>query len=71
MRNQLRLAWAKIKTLSKITIAKRAGGMTQVIEHLPSKCKALSSKPQYCFLPQKTGSILANKAIFHMFYIIP
>jgi hypothetical protein len=27
----------------KITKIKRADGMTQVIEHLPSKCKALSS----------------------------
>jgi hypothetical protein len=23
-----------------------AGGVPQVVEHLPSKCKALSSKPQ-------------------------
>jgi hypothetical protein len=29
----------------KITKAKRDGGMTQVVEHLPSKCKALSSTP--------------------------
>jgi hypothetical protein len=30
---------------SKITKAKRAGGMAQVVEHLHSKCKALSSNP--------------------------
>jgi hypothetical protein len=28
-----------------MTIAKRAGGMAQLAEHLPSKIKALSSKP--------------------------
>jgi hypothetical protein len=28
-----------------MTKAKRAGGMAQVIEHLPSKLKALSSNP--------------------------
>jgi hypothetical protein len=31
----------------KMTGAKSARGMVQVVEHLPSKCKALSSKPQY------------------------
>jgi hypothetical protein len=30
---------------SKITRAKRAGGMTQAIEHLARKCEALSSNP--------------------------
>jgi hypothetical protein len=29
--------------ISKITRAKRADGMTKVVEHLPSKCKALNS----------------------------
>jgi hypothetical protein len=29
----------------KITIAKRAEDMIQALEHLPSKCKAMSSKP--------------------------
>jgi hypothetical protein len=39
-----RLASAKSKTLSpKITRAKRAGGMAQAVEHLSSKCQALSS----------------------------
>jgi hypothetical protein len=28
--------------------AKRTGGIAQVVEHLPSNCKALSSTPQYC-----------------------
>jgi hypothetical protein len=29
--------------ISKITKEKRAGGMTEVVEHLSSKCKILSS----------------------------
>jgi hypothetical protein len=32
--------------ISKITRAKRAGGVAQVVEPLPSKCKALSSNPK-------------------------
>jgi hypothetical protein len=31
--------------ISKTTRAKRAGGMPQAVEHLSSKCKALSSNP--------------------------
>jgi hypothetical protein len=31
--------------ISKITRAKKAGGVAQAVEHLPSKCKTLSSKP--------------------------
>jgi hypothetical protein len=31
--------------ISKITNAKRAGGVAQVVELLPSKCKALNSSP--------------------------
>jgi hypothetical protein len=31
--------------ISKITRAKRSGGMAQVVEHLPSKCETLSSNP--------------------------
>jgi hypothetical protein len=31
--------------ISKITKGKRAGGITQVIECMPSKCKALNSNP--------------------------
>jgi hypothetical protein len=39
-----RPAWAKSKTsISKITRAKRAGGMSQEVAALSSKCKALSS----------------------------
>jgi hypothetical protein len=42
-----RPAWAKSKTLfSKRTRVKRAGGMAQGIEHLPSEYKALSSNPK-------------------------
>jgi hypothetical protein len=32
--------------ISKITRGKRAGGMTQAVEYLPSKYKALSSNPK-------------------------
>jgi hypothetical protein len=32
--------------VSKI-IGKRVGGVAWVVDHLPNKCKALSSKPQY------------------------
>jgi hypothetical protein len=36
-----------LKTLSrKILSQKRAGAVAQVVEHLPSKCEALSSKHQ-------------------------
>jgi hypothetical protein len=31
--------------IQKTTKAKGAGNVTQVVEHLPSKCKVLSSKP--------------------------
>jgi hypothetical protein len=34
----------KQDSISKITKAKRAGDVAQVVEHLPSKGKALSSK---------------------------
>jgi hypothetical protein len=40
---QARLAWAKRTLISKITKAKRTGGMAQAIECLPSKYEALSS----------------------------
>jgi hypothetical protein len=36
-----RLACSKSKTISQITRAERAGGMAQVVEHLPSKLEAL------------------------------
>jgi hypothetical protein len=42
-RFHFRPAWAKI--ISKITRAKRTGGMVQVVENLPTKCKALSPYP--------------------------
>jgi hypothetical protein len=38
----------KARPIQKITKAKRAGGMAQVAECLPSKYKALSSYLQYC-----------------------
>jgi hypothetical protein len=31
--------------ISKVTKSKKAGGIAQVVEYLPSKCKALNSKP--------------------------
>jgi hypothetical protein len=40
-------------TLSKITRAQRAGGEAQTVEHLPRKCKALSSSPPIIPAPQK------------------
>jgi hypothetical protein len=42
---QSRLAWVNSQTVPKITKAKRDKGFTQVVEHLPSKLKALSSSP--------------------------
>jgi hypothetical protein len=39
--------------VSKITRAKRARGVAQTVEDLPSKCKALKFKPQYTPLPKK------------------
>jgi hypothetical protein len=39
-----RLAWAKKQdTISKMTRAKRAGVVAQVVEHLPCKHKAMNS----------------------------
>jgi hypothetical protein len=35
----------KVNPVSKITEAKRAGNMAQMVELLPSKCEAQSSKP--------------------------
>jgi hypothetical protein len=36
-RSWSRSAWSKSETPSKITRAKRAGGMAQAVKHLPSK----------------------------------
>jgi hypothetical protein len=36
--------------ITKITRAKKAGGVAKVVEHLPPKCKALSPHP---VLPKK------------------
>jgi hypothetical protein len=50
----------KQEDISKIAKEKRAGGMVQVTEHLPSKYKNPEFKPQYCQpLPQpKTKKLL-------------
>jgi hypothetical protein len=46
--SQSRPAWVKKQDhTSKITRAKRAGGMVQAAEHLHSKCEILNFKPQY------------------------
>jgi hypothetical protein len=45
-----RRAWAKKQRdyIGKIMNTEKAGGMTNVADHLPNKCKALSSISQYC-----------------------
>jgi hypothetical protein len=62
-----RMTWEK-KQDSKATRAKRAGGMTQVVESLSHKCKALSSNPSTTKNPknqtatgEKKFSILSQK----------
>jgi hypothetical protein len=45
----------KCKTLFEKKKAKRASGVAQVVENLPSKCKALSSNPSSA--KRKVGSI--------------
>jgi hypothetical protein len=35
--------WPRQKSISKLTTGKTAGGRVQVVQHLPSKYKALSS----------------------------
>jgi hypothetical protein len=43
-----RSAWAKKRDpISKLTRAKRAGIMAQVVQYLPGKCEVLNSNPQY------------------------
>jgi hypothetical protein len=52
----------KQEDISKITKEKRAGGMAQVTEHLPSKCKNAEFKTQYCQpLPQPKNKKLLHK----------
>jgi hypothetical protein len=41
--------------------AKRAGGMAQVIQHLPSKCEALCSIPSTTKILNKKKSLKTNK----------
>jgi hypothetical protein len=52
-----RLPWAKSERnlISKITRAKGARDMTQVLEHLPNKCEVLSSTP-FFFVKKKVPS---------------
>jgi hypothetical protein len=35
----------ELRSFSKLTKAKRTEDMAHIVEHLPSKCKALSSTP--------------------------
>jgi hypothetical protein len=37
----------KQDSIPKIPITKKAGRVAQVVEHLPSRCEALSSNPPY------------------------
>jgi hypothetical protein len=54
---QFRAAWVKSETpVSKITSAKRAGNMAQVVELLPHKHKALNSNPS-------NGTTKKNKTV--------
>jgi hypothetical protein len=39
--------------ISKITKEKRVGGAVQVVENLPSKCKAPQFKSQCCLLKKE------------------
>jgi hypothetical protein len=43
----------KQDTISKITRAKRTGGLSQMVEHLVGKCKVLSLNPSIAKKPQK------------------
>jgi hypothetical protein len=53
-------SWAKaMKTIQKITKAKRARGMTQVVEHL-LMCKALSLNPSTNHSGKKFGGYLKS-----------
>jgi hypothetical protein len=44
----------KLDPISKITRKKRAGGMVQIVEHMPNKHKSPEFKPQYCKQTKKT-----------------
>jgi hypothetical protein len=46
----------KQEPISEITKAKRAGGVIQMVEHLPSKCRALHSTPR----PEKQNEFQHN-----------
>jgi hypothetical protein len=52
----------KSDPISKISRAKRVG-MAQAVEHLPSKCKALESKPQYHQRKKKSNEREREKKI--------
>jgi hypothetical protein len=46
----------KVKPIFKITKAIRAWGLVQVVECLPSKCKAMSSNPSNAKKEKKSWS---------------
>jgi dihydroxyacid dehydratase/phosphogluconate dehydratase len=52
----------KLDPMSKITRVKRAGGVTQVIEYLPSKNKILSSNPSTTQKKKKLCHLQENAA---------
>jgi hypothetical protein len=58
-----RLAGKKSNSTSKKKKTKRAGGMTQAIEHLPSKGAALSS----ILVPPKTNNKIYKVFLSHIF----
>jgi hypothetical protein len=67
-----RPAWAKSETLySKITKAKRAGGVAQAAEYLPHKCQALSTNPTITKKRERETEINAhvfpNQVTWHSF----
>jgi hypothetical protein len=49
----------------------RAGGMSQVVEHLPSKCKALSSNPQYYKRRKKKKKYIAVRHCNSRYKLFP
>jgi hypothetical protein len=49
--------------MSKITRAKRVGGMAQSVQHLPSKCKALNSNSSTANAPKKKKKKQKNCAL--------
>jgi hypothetical protein len=45
VRPWFRFAWQKVRPYPQNNQSKKSGGVVQVLEHLSSKCEALSSNP--------------------------